>query len=156
MHKKIKYVRTVEKNCPLCGNTTYLRMTEDQNKQWEHFACYGQQGKLIQDALPSFDKFGREFIKSGYCPDCQEDLFGSKLDDKTAYFSKGNQAQLNQSKIDNFLNETKDIMDFEERILSKAAEKLSIPEKVLYLYEMDLEENYYVNDKGNVLQRASN
>lgn len=155
MSKKIKYIETVSKECPMCGNTIYLRMSEEQKKQWEHYACYGSQGKLIQDALSSFDKFGREFIKSGYCPDCQEALFGSNLDDKSAYFSDGNQEQLNKEHIESFISETMDIHDFEKKILSDAADKLTIPEKVLYLYEMGMEDDYYVDDDGKVIKKES-
>lgn len=37
-----------------------------------------------------------------------------------------------------------------EAIFSKAADKLSVPEKVIYLFEMDLEKEYYVDNDGKI------
>lgn len=41
-------------------------------------------------------------------------------------------------------------MKHTEAIFSKAADKLSVPEKVIYLFEMDLEEEYYVDNDGKI------
>ena len=34
--------------------------------------------------------------------------------------------------------------------LRQAADKLSVPEKVIYLFEMDLEKEYYVDNDGKI------
>lgn len=47
------------------------------------------------------------------------------------------------------MNEAK--QEPEAFIASKAAEKLTIPEKVLFLREFDLEDKLYVDENGNVL-----
>lgn len=36
--------------------------------------------ELMQEIFPEMDPQKREFIKTGYCPDCQELIFGSKYD----------------------------------------------------------------------------
>lgn len=146
--QNMKYVKTIEKECPMCGQTHYMRLTEKQAKQWESYVCYGG---LVQEKMPDIDKFGREFIKTGYCPSCQEMLFGSKLDDKSAYFSWENPEELKYEKTQEFVAATKSL-DYMDAILSAAADKLTIAEKVLYLYEMDLEDEYYVDEDGKVLK----
>ena len=41
-------------------------------------------------------------------------------------------------------------MKHTEAIFSKAVDKLSVPEKVIYLFEMDLEKEYYVDNDGKI------
>lgn len=143
----MKYVKTIMKTCPMCGTNHYMRLTEVQANQWSDYVCYGG---LIQDRMPGTDKFGREFVKSGYCPSCQETLFGNSLKERTAFFSDKDVSS--QECIQEFVKATADV-DVKESILSEAAGKLSVVDKVLYLYEMDLEEELYVDDAGNVLIR---
>ena len=57
--------------CPMCGNVHWMRIN---GKKYE---TYTLGGMLIQDAFPELDPFEREFLKSGYCPECQELLFGA-------------------------------------------------------------------------------
>ena len=57
--------------CPMCGSTHWMRINGEQYEKYK----YG--GVLIQDAFPELDPFEREFIKTGYCPECQELLFGT-------------------------------------------------------------------------------
>lgn len=73
---KIPKVFSLSKICPMCGRRTYLRMTEEEN-QWRKYVCFGGH---IQDRFPDMDVQKREFIKSGYCPDCQKTLFGTEYD----------------------------------------------------------------------------
>ena len=82
------------------------------------------------------DAFQREFIKYGYCPKCQEALFENEWKNKESFIF---QNELNQERIDVFMEETREL-DPESSILSKAAEKLSAAEKLVYLYEMELDE----------------
>lgn len=62
----------ISRTCPMCGNTHY--MEADDEKYFKY--AYG--GALVQDAFPEMPPTEREFIISGYCPECQELLFGSK------------------------------------------------------------------------------
>ena len=83
--KEKKFVKVIYKECPMCRQETYLRLTKEQMEQYTKYTCCGG---LIQDVLPSLDKFGREFVKMGYCPSCQEILYQSTLKDKSPYFSR--------------------------------------------------------------------
>lgn len=74
---KAPKVFSLGKECPMCGQKAYLRMTEEEENQWRKYACFGGH---IQDRFPDMDEQKREFIKSGYCPDCQKALFGTEYD----------------------------------------------------------------------------
>lgn len=62
--------------CPMCGSTHWMRINGEQYEKYK----YG--GMLIQDAFPKLNPTEREFIKTGYCPECQELLFGATYDGK--------------------------------------------------------------------------
>lgn len=66
----------INKICPMCGKSAFLRINSDQEKEFKSYACYGG---LIQEKLKSFNDFEREFVKTGYCPECQENLFMKEL-----------------------------------------------------------------------------
>lgn len=51
----------------MCGKSAFLRINSDQKKEFKSYACYGG---LIQEKLKSFNDFEREFVKTGYCPEC--------------------------------------------------------------------------------------
>lgn len=62
--------RIVEKQCPICGKVTYMVVdAENYDQVMEYMVAlyFNTKRKLVQEALPFLDKFGREFIKSGYC-----------------------------------------------------------------------------------------
>lgn len=120
--KEKKFVKVIYKECPMCRQETYLRLTKEQMEQCTKYTCCGG---LIQDVLPSLDKFGREFVKMGYCPSCQEILYQSTLKDKSPYFSR---SELDDDRIYEFSKATEN-MKHTEAIFSKAADKLSVPEK---------------------------
>ena len=81
MTKKIKPMEQKKlpfmQDCPICGRTTILLMTATEIQTLER---YISNGGLIQETFPEMDPQKREFIKTGYCPDCQELIFGSKYD----------------------------------------------------------------------------
>ena len=54
----------------MCGKSAFLRINSDQEKEFKSYACYGG---LIKKTK-SFNDFEREFVKTGYCPECQENL----------------------------------------------------------------------------------
>ena len=49
-------------------------------------------------------------------------------------------------------NKSTESLNAVDSILSKAADKLTINEKVLYLCEMDLEDLFYVDEKGTLIR----
>ncbi len=62
----------ITRQCPMCGKINTNEMEVDE-KNWQHFCCYGT--KLIQEYFPDLSPSEREFIKTGYCDDCQSILF---------------------------------------------------------------------------------
>lgn len=88
--KKVK--RFIEKKCPLCRGTHYMMVEAEKYGIVMNYMVamyYNTERKTIQEALPFLNKFGREFILTGYCPKCQEVLFDvkQKKADKKNYFS---------------------------------------------------------------------
>ncbi len=71
--------------CPMCGTSNTLEVNREEA---EMIARYGSGRQLIQDALPQFNAGEREFIKTGYCGECQELLFGNKLLKKSPRYNK--------------------------------------------------------------------
>lgn len=62
--------------CPMCNGEHYMEVAEEDAVKVK--AYYNGVG-LIQDILPNFNAFEREFIKTGYCPGCQRLLFGAAI-----------------------------------------------------------------------------
>lgn len=90
--KKVK--RIIEKQCPMCHDTCYMMVeAERYGTIMEYMVAmyYKTKRKTIQEALPFLNKFGREFILTGYCPKCQEVLFDvkQKKADKKLLFLSG-------------------------------------------------------------------
>ena len=111
-------IMLINKICPMCRKNAFLRINSDQEKEFENYACYGG---LIQEKLKSFNDFEREFVKTGYCPECQEDLFMKELSkDENCFFTQ---------------------------------DDIRVNEKLLYLYEFDLENEFEVDlDTGKVTE----
>lgn len=65
---------TFTRNCVFCGKTHSVDLMEYQFNLW-------REGKLIQVAMPDTSVEDREFLISGICPKCQEDIFGVDDDD---------------------------------------------------------------------------
>ena len=68
-----EYVRTILKECPMCGVNKSMQLTKDDIEGLEAY----ESGVLIQSALPLMNPMEREFIITGYCPRCQTMLFGT-------------------------------------------------------------------------------
>ena len=64
----------VTEQCDMCGACRHMTLTD---KEMDAFRKYLRGGSLIQECLPGLNKCEREFLKSGYCPDCQELIFGN-------------------------------------------------------------------------------
>ena len=149
----------INKICPMCGKSFFLRINSDQEKEFENYAYYDG---LIQEKLKSFNDFEREFVKTGYCPECQEDLFMKELSkDENCFFT---QDDIRDDEVEKFLNDAAEVhadengilervLDCRKAILSPNAEKLSVNEKLLYLYEFNLENEFEVDlDTGKVTE----
>ena len=111
--------------------------------------CYGE---YIQDRFPNMDAQKREFIKSGYCPDCQKALFSTEYDRSDFIMIddiKGGEVPEDFKK---FL-EAAAKMKMIDAVKSEAANILSTEHKVVLLNEFDLEDILYVDDEGNIKER---
>ncbi len=65
---------TVARECPMCGSTWYMDLDDDE---FRHLEEYYDGWGLIQELLPDLNRCEREFLKSGYCVECQKMLFGN-------------------------------------------------------------------------------
>ena len=71
--------------CPICGKKHQITLDEEQaDGLWRYDNGEG----LIQELLPRLNAVEREFLKSGYCPDCQEELFGNGETFKISKYNK--------------------------------------------------------------------
>lgn len=145
---KIPKVFSLSKICPMCGRRTYLRMTEEEN-QWRKYVCFGGH---IQDRFPDMDVQKREFIKSGYCPDCQKTLFGTEYDRSDFIIGDDIVDGEVPEDVKKFL-EAAEKMKMIDAVKSEAANILSTEHKVVLLSEFDLEDILYVDDEGNIKER---
>ena len=71
--------------CPMC-NKNYVLLGIDDTR----IIDYKNRGGLIQKLFPELNPMEREFIKTGYCPECQKKLF------KTNYSSDKIRLSVNQ------------------------------------------------------------
>lgn len=74
MDKGIKFGH----NCPMCGK--YFE--KELNVTREQMQRYYNREDLIQNIFPDLTPSEREFIKTGYCDNCQSMLFGGFDDDE--------------------------------------------------------------------------
>ena len=65
---------SITKKCPMC-NFDWQMIVSDEEREAFHY--YQDGGQLIQEVLPDFTPAEREFCKSGYCPNCQRQIFGN-------------------------------------------------------------------------------
>lgn len=145
MNVKNKIYDVVERKCPMCGRQTYLALSKEQAKEYLEYTIYSG---LIQDKIPSVDKFGREFIKTGYCPKCQKLLFNATPENEDDYFYLD--TDIRQNVCDKFIEQT-GLLDPSESVQSEHVKALNIPEKLLYMYEFDMFiEDFFMDEKGNI------
>ncbi len=73
---EMEYTHRILRVCPMCGRFHALLLKKDEVDAVEK---YRDSGELIQNALPGFNPGEREFVKMGYCADCQSMLFGNRI-----------------------------------------------------------------------------
>lgn len=69
----------IVRECPMCGHMSALRLDDARYKEFRNY-CESKNG-LIQNLLPDFDVFEREFLKTGYCTSCQSEIFCNDFKD---------------------------------------------------------------------------
>ena len=127
--------------CPKCGEAVYLKLTKEQEKEYIHTHSTE---KGNNDKLKSFDTLEKLFLKTGLCPACQVNLYGYK---NFLYFD-----YIQNDKIKEFIEDTNGINPV-DAIMSPAANKLNYDEKMLYIYDMNLEKELTVDeDTGEVIR----
>ena len=67
-----------------CGRTESLDLTE---KEWAKYQAWRNGECYIQD-IGTLNAVEREFIKTGYCPECQENIFGNGKTDRVKKVDK--------------------------------------------------------------------
>lgn len=66
---------TVCRECPACKKKSYFIVTSQE--AWDIIDnTRGLNDKKIQDILPNNTPTEREILLSGFCPKCQEEVFG--------------------------------------------------------------------------------
>ena len=64
----------VEFECPFCGTTHYLyKIPKSRVERSMHRR---ETGEFIQDIFPDMSPTDREKFITGYCNDCQKEIFG--------------------------------------------------------------------------------
>ena len=142
--------RIVKKQCPMCGKTTYMLVDAEHYEEVNAYMValfYRTKRKLIQEALPFLDDFAREFILTGYCPSCQEQLFNAKVKKADDYFSYDD---IHNEVLAAFL---KDIhtLGVMKVFASPSAARMSMQQKLYVLYEYDLWDQLQVDESGNIV-----
>ena len=121
----MKYSKIVKKECPMCGKTHFVKLTEVEYDQYKKYIAYGS---LIQNALSNTSPTVREFLKTGYCPECQELLFGES-EQKELFFSYND---IREDIIKEFCERHENILN---ALTSDDADVLTEEEWPLLMYE---------------------
>lgn len=65
----------ISRECPMCRN----HHTKEFDISAEQLHKLNTRADLIQNIFPNLAPREREFLKTGYCYDCQELLFGGEM-----------------------------------------------------------------------------
>lgn len=141
----MKTTELIKRTCPMCGKVTGLKEDEMMAAEHRHYAMYGGS---IQDELTSFDAFEREFIKTGYCPNCQEMLFGKEAPETGRFIDMEATPEFWQS-LHGLVDETHG--DEKAVVNSERFKVFSADEKIITLSELEILPNYAVEDDGAVV-----
>lgn len=141
----MKTTELIKRTCPMCGRTTGLKEDETMAAEHRHYAMYGGR---IQDELTDFDAFEREFVKTGYCPKCQEIIFGKEAPETGRFINMEATPEFWQSLhglVVEMGRNTKAIID------SAKFKAFSADEKIITLSELMILPGYAVEDDGTVI-----
>ena len=141
----MKTVELIKRTCPMCGRVTGLKEDETMAAEHRHYAMYGGS---IQDELTDFDAFEREFIKTGYCPNCQEMLFGKEAPETGRFIDMEATPEFWQS----LRGLAGEMGGNKKAIIDSAKFKaFSADEKIIALNELMILPCYAVEDDGTVV-----
>ena len=70
----IIYNNEVKQECGMCGQESHMKLTDNELEAYQQYLSGGH---LIQECLPTLNRCEREFLKSGYCTDCQKLIFNN-------------------------------------------------------------------------------
>lgn len=73
--KQPLYPRCITGHCPICGAEVKLGVTEEEV---EGFRQFQEEDADLEEVLPDFGPFEREFLLTGMCPNCQCNVFHTK------------------------------------------------------------------------------
>ncbi len=71
-----RYAAVVSMPCPICETIHTLSVTQEEQLV---YALMNHSSESLQDLFPQLNAGEREFIRSGYCGECQKLMFGSDL-----------------------------------------------------------------------------
>ena len=66
--------------CPLCGDIYRIQLNKYEMDRYNN---YRKNGGYIQDEMNSLNPVEREFLLTGYCPECQVLIFGKGHTNRT-------------------------------------------------------------------------
>ena len=152
--KKLK--RIIEKQCPMCHNTCYMMVEAEKYETIMEYMVamyYKTERKVIQEALPFLNKFGREFILTGYCPKCQGIICNvkQKKADKKKFFY----CQDLDNKAFRRFGDLVGREGIHSAISSDEAKALSMPQKLFVIDEFDLWDDVQLDDSDNLVLTKS-
>lgn len=121
----MEYRKIIRRECPMCRKTHFAKITEDEYDQYKRYVT---RKCLIQNIMPNTSPTVREFLKTGYCPDCQELLFG-KSEQKELFFSYDD---IREDVIKEFCEKHENILN---ALISDEVDVLTEEEWLLLMYE---------------------
>jgi len=77
--------RQVSQQCSMCGQKSAIDLSEEELEAFRSYLV--KHNKPIQDCLPTLNNCEREFLKSGYCKNCQKLLFNNGKSARISYIS---------------------------------------------------------------------
>ena len=69
--------KVATRKCNLCGDLSYVKLTDKEyHSFWKYSHQQWYEHKTIQECMPKTNAVIREYLKTGYCKDCMEKMFG--------------------------------------------------------------------------------
>lgn len=136
----------IVRECPMCGHVSALRLDDARYKEFRNY-CESKNG-LIQDLLPNFDVFEREFVKTGYCTSCHSDLFFNDFKDdgtgKWTWDTSLTDEQWEELRSD---CQNKDVIAV---LNTDKWKNLSVLQKTIVLASAMMSDEFYVTEDGSI------